>query len=91
MSIFIGKIEKIEEEFIGSIYYKKVVTIVNDNQTGYFEFRNAITMKYIETIEQGDEVRITYVLQGKTTKSLMKCNNLVGQTIEKLNTKDSQL
>ena len=91
MSSFIGKIEKIEEENIGTIYYKKVVTIINKNQTGYFEFRNAITIKYIEKIKEGDEIRITYLLQGKTTKSMMKCNNLIGQTIELLNTKDSQL
>jgi len=84
MSILIGQIENIEEENIGSQFYKKVVTIKKENQTAYFEFRNRITMKFLETFKIGDKVAVTYLLQGKVTKNKMRCNNMVAQTIEKI-------
>lgn len=84
MSIFIGKIENIEEENIGSIYYKKVVTIQKENETAFFEFRNRITMKFLEAFNKGDNVAVTYLLQGKKTKANMRCNNMVAQTIERI-------
>jgi len=84
MSHFIGIIDEIKEENIGAKYYKKVLTIVQKNQTGYFEFRSPVLVKFLDNLKVGDEVSITYLLQGKTTKSLMKCNNLVGQSIEKI-------
>jgi hypothetical protein len=84
MSNFIGIIENIEEENIGTIYYKKVVTIKKENEIAFFEFRNRVTMKFLETFKNGDSVIVTYLLQGKKTKAMMRCNNLVAQTIEKL-------
>jgi len=84
MSIFIGKIVKIEEENIGSKHYKKVVTLEKDSETSFFEFRNGVTMKFLNGFVDGQNVAITYLHQGKKTKAGMRCNNLVAQTIEKI-------
>ena len=84
MSLFIGKIESIEEENIGSPYYKKVVTIKKDRETAYFEFRNRFTMKFLDGFSKGENVAITYLMHGSITRNKMRCNNLIAQSIEKV-------
>jgi len=84
MSNFIGKIVKIEEDNIGSVHFKKVVTLEKDNETCFFEFRNEVTMRLLKSFETGDEVAISYLHQGKKTRAGLRCNNLVAQTIVKI-------
>jgi hypothetical protein len=84
MSIFIGKIESIEEENIGTVHHKKVVTLKKDSETAFFEFRKATFIKFLEAFKKGDSVMVGYLHQGKQTTAKMRFNNLVAQTIEKI-------
>lgn len=86
MQIIQGKIQEISKEDPNNKgFKKKIITIhSSDNQSAFVEFRGAI-LKFVDDIEEGDEVIVAIQMKGSTSKkSGIKFNNLIAKSIRKV-------
>ena len=81
--ILSGKIEKIEDASL-PMHQKKVVTVTDQENKIFVEFRGPSMIKMLEPYSENDNVIIDFKIDGNISNVGVRFNNIVARTIQKV-------